>query len=143
MSVIQIAAKDAFALLVSDANSILIDVRTPEETNFVGFADPSEIDDRMSLLPWKLFPDMRINPQFTNTLTEVTKQIFGENAINAKIFFMCRSGARSDQAAYHATTLGFENCYNILSGFEGDLDGNNHRGNVNGWKADNLPWKQS
>ncbi len=143
MSVTQITAKEAFALLTSNSNSMLIDVRTPEETNFVGFVDPSEIDDRVALLPWKLFPDMRLNPQFTSSLTEITKQAFGENALNANIFFMCRSGARSDQAAYHASTLGFKNCYNVLSGFEGDIDNNGHRGNVNGWKAENLPWRQS
>ncbi len=143
MPVIQINAKDAFASLLNDANSILIDVRTLEETNFVGIVDPAEADERVSLLPWKLLPDMRINPNFTISLTEITKQAFGENALNAKIFFMCRSGARSDQAAYHATTLGFENCYNIISGFEGDIDGNGHRGKVNGWKAENLPWRQS
>ncbi len=143
MPVTQISAKDAFSLLLSDSNSMLIDVRTPEETNFVGFADPSELDDRVSLLPWKLFPDMRVNPNFSNSLIEAAKKAFGEKALNAKMFFMCRSGARSDQAAFHATTLGFENCYNIISGFEGDIDDNGHRGNVNGWKAEKLPWRQS
>ena len=143
MPVIQISAKDAFALLVSDANSMLIDVRTPEETNFVGVVDASEVDDRAALLPWKLFPDMRINPNFTSSLTTVTKETLGEGALAAKIFFLCRSGGRSDQAAYHATTLGFENCYNIISGFEGDVDDAGHRGKTNGWKAENLPWRQS
>ena len=143
MPVNEISATDAFSILVNDSNSILIDVRTPEEITFVGFPDKSEIDDRLILLPWKLFPDMRMNPQFTTTLTESLKQEFGDNTLNVKLFFMCRSGARSEQAAYHATTLGFENCYNITSGFEGDIDFNGHRSNVNGWKASNLPWKQS
>lgn len=143
MSVIQISAKDAFAFLAKDADSMLVDVRTPEETNFVGIVDPAELDERMALIPWKLLPDMRLNPNFTSALTAITQENFTEKALDAKIFFMCRSGARSDQAAYHATTLGFKNCYNIIGGFEGDIDSDNHRGNINGWKAENLPWRQS
>lgn len=143
MPVTEISAKDAFAILKNDPKSVLIDVRTNEEINFVGFVDPSEIDDRAILLPWKLFPDMRVNPQFTSSLNDSLKKLLSENILEAKLFFMCRSGARSEQAAYQTSTLGFQNCYNITSGFEGDIDYNGHRGNVNGWKASKLPWKQS
>ena len=31
---------------------------------------------------------------------------------------------------------------NVAGGFEGDIDGEGHRGHVNGWKAANLPWRQ-
>jgi rhodanese-related sulfurtransferase len=143
MSVTQISAQDAFAILETDQNSILIDVRTNEEITFVGQVDSESIEDRLYLLPWKLLPDMRLNANFGNLLKEKIEQTFLDQASNAKIFFLCRSGARSDQAAYHATTLGFKNCYNIISGFEGDIDNKGHRGNINGWKASNLAWRQS
>jgi hypothetical protein len=28
-------------------------------------------------------------------------------------------------------------------GFEGDLDDQYHRGNINGWRFHQLPWRQS
>ena len=34
-------------------------------------------------------------------------------------------------------------CVNVAEGFEGDLDGERHRGNLNGWKARGLSWRQS
>lgn len=144
MSVTQISAKDAFSLLTSEDNVLLIDVRTYEETHFVGFVDPASIDEKLVLLPWKLFPEMKINKQFGTAINEIVPKFFGEDCKeNTKLIFICRSGGRSDQAAFEATTLGYKNCYNVISGFEGDVNANNHRGTVNGWKADNLPWRQS
>ena len=40
------------------------------------------------------------------------------------------------------TQLGYAQAYNIAGGFEGDHDENGHRGFVNGWKAEGLPWRQ-
>lgn len=142
MSVVQITCSDAFELLKNEKNSILIDVRTKEETNFVGIVDSSDFDNRSALIEWKSYPDMKMNKNFAEELDAVLSKNF-ENKDQVKIFFMCRSGARSDQAAYFATTKGYHNCFNILSGFEGDHDAKKHRGNVNGWKANNLPWVQS
>ena len=34
------------------------------------------------------------------------------------------------------------NCFNVKFGFEGDLSKDNRRGNLNGWKFSDLPWKQ-
>jgi hypothetical protein len=45
-------------------------------------------------------------------------------------------------AAVAMTRAGFNKAFNIAGGFEGNLDGNGHRGNVNGWKASGLPWRQ-
>ena len=62
---------------------------------------------------------------------------------DAPVLFLCRSGARSRSAAIALTAAGFSRAYNIVGGFEGDLDGDRHRGQTNGWKAAGLPWKQS
>ena len=34
------------------------------------------------------------------------------------------------------------NCINVKFGFEGDLSEDKRRGNLNGWKFSDLPWKQ-
>jgi hypothetical protein len=37
----------------------------------------------------------------------------------------------------------YSRCYNVAEGFEGDPDGERHRGAHNGWKAAGLPWVQT
>ena len=37
---------------------------------------------------------------------------------------------------------GFRRVYNVLHGFEGDLDESHHRGSRNGWRFEGLPWEQ-
>ena len=56
--------------------------------------------------------------------------------------YLCRSGNRSIGSAQAATAAGIGPSYNVLDGFEGNLDENGHRGGT-GWKAVGLPWKQS
>jgi rhodanese-related sulfurtransferase len=62
---------------------------------------------------------------------------------DAPVLFLCRSGARSRSAAIALTQAGYGRAYNVAGGFEGDLDGDRHRGHKNGWKAAGLPWKQT
>ncbi|MBU6339065.1 MAG: rhodanese-like domain-containing protein [Rickettsiales bacterium] len=143
MSVTQISAKDAFNLLKNDQSSILIDVRTFEEFKFVGITDSAEFSDRMALIPWQLFPEMQVNPEFGEKLEDYLRKLFGNAIEEIKIVFLCRTGGRSNAAANHATNLGYKNCYNLVSGFEGDLNQYSQRGKVNGWKAENLPWRQN
>ncbi len=142
MTVSQISPKEAYQLLTNDKNSVLIDVRTFEEIHFVGFVDPEAFDSRMVLLPWQIFPDMQINPEFAEGLDEGMQNFFSDVAKEVKIIFICRTGGRSNAAANHAINLGYKNCFNLSSGFEGDLNKDSHRGKINGWKADLLPWRQ-
>ena len=58
------------------------------------------------------------------------------------VIFLCRSGNRSIGAAEAATEVGIAPSYNVLDGFEGNLDDQKHRGGT-GWKAIGLPWTQS
>jgi len=135
MSVEQISPQKAFELLKNQKNSVLIDVRTNEELNFVGVVDASSFDNRMILLPWQTLPQMQQNQSFvSDLLAKVNK--------DSEALFLCRTGGRSNQSANLASSLGYSKCYNIINGFEGDLDSKNHRGLVNGWKASNLPWEQ-
>jgi rhodanese-related sulfurtransferase len=85
---------------------------------------------------WQGFPTGARNPGF---VTEAS-QALGDKS--APVLLLCRSGARSRAAAIALTEAGFAQAFNIAGGFEGDPDGEGHRGNRNGWKADNLPWRQ-
>ena len=57
--------------------------------------------------------------------------------------FICRSGARSHEAALAAQSAGYGSVFNVLEGFEGDRDASGHRNTVGGWRAAGLPWTQS
>ncbi len=142
MSVTQISAKDAFELLKKDKFAVLCDVRTVEEFNFVGTVNADSFGGKMTLIPWLLYPTMQENPNFSNLLEEALQKILEKEFKMTKIIFICKTGGRSNQAASHALNLGYKNCYNIINGFEGDLNQNQQRGKVNGWKADDLPWRQ-
>ena len=142
MSVTQITPKEAFELLKEDKNSALVDVRTFEEFTFVGLVDAAAFGNRMVLLPWQIFPEMQENPDFSSSLDDSLNKLFPNQAKEAKLVFICRTGGRSNNAAIYASNLGYKNSYNVTSGFEGDLDSSGKRAKVNGWKFDNLPWRQ-
>jgi len=136
MTVNQINPQNAFDILKNQKNSILIDVRTFEEINFVGAVDAMQFENRMLFLPWQVLPQMQLN---TNFNTELLTQI----DTSQELFFICRTGGRSNQSAELALKIGYKKCHNIINGFEGDLDNQFQRGKINGWKASNLPWRQS
>jgi rhodanese-related sulfurtransferase len=141
-SVVQINPAQAFELLKNDSNSVLVDVRTFEEFKLVGVVNPDEFNNRMILLPWQIMPQMGLNPEFNSDLEKEVKEIFGDKALDAKLIFICRSGARSNQAASEVINLGYSNCYNLSYGFEGEPNQLGERGKLNGWKAESLPWRQ-
>jgi rhodanese-related sulfurtransferase len=144
MSVAHIEAITAFKIIANEPDSMIVDVRTFEEFNFVGFIDLSKVKDgkkKLLMLPWRLYPKMDYNPNFQMILEEFLNNNFAHPK-EVKIIFICRSGSRSNQAAAYFLDLGYKNCYNIIGGFEGELNQENKRGNINGWKASNLDWGQ-
>ncbi len=124
---------EAYERLNANPQAILVDVRTRPEWAFVGV--PAM--ERMATISWQEFPSMQVNEHFVQAVLEtgVPK--------DAEVFLLCRSGGRSAAAASALTQAGFQNCYNISEGFEGDLDQSRHRGVQSGWKARGLPWVQS
>ena len=58
------------------------------------------------------------------------------------VLLLCRSGKRSALAAEALTKVGFESAFNVLEGFEGDLDDQQQRGGLGGWRFHRLPWVQ-
>ncbi|WP_184194458.1 rhodanese-like domain-containing protein [Chitinimonas taiwanensis] len=120
---------EAHALLGSLPNARLIDVRTQAEWQFVG------APEQAIKVEWKSWPGMVPNPHFLEQLKHQTDA-------EQPLFFLCRTGARSHEAAALAAANGYSECYNVLEGFEGDRDAAGHRGQTNGWKGRGLPWSQ-
>lgn len=129
--------------LKSDPDAVLVDVRTVAEWSFVGIPDLSSLQRDPILLEWKQFPTMETNEGFAAKLLEK----LGDQT-PSQIYFLCRSGVRSLAAAdlmidvFAAQSKNVE-CFNIVEGFEGDLDSQGHRGMVNGWKVKGCAWRQS
>jgi rhodanese-related sulfurtransferase len=124
-------------------NSVLVDVRTKAEWSYVGIPDLDELNKELIKVEWLAFPDMSVNPEFTGELFSSFGDRFPE-----KIFFLCRSGVRSHDAAEYVTDvlreIGRETlCVNVAEGFEGDLNDDKHRGLRNGWKNRKLAWRQT
>ena len=131
-----IGAAEAWEMLKSNAKAQLVDVRTVAEWNFVGLPDLSPVGRQVICVEWQGVPTGARNPGF---VVEAS-QVLGDKS--APVLLLCRSGARSRAAAIALTEAGFAQAFNIAGGFEGDADAEGHRGNTNGWKAENLPWRQ-
>ena len=136
-----ISAFEAYSLLEKDETAVLVDVRTKAEWSYVGVPNLSGLGKQTLLIEWQEFPSMAINPNFAATLEATLKE--KGVAPNAPVLFLCRSGARSRAAAIAMTQAGHTRCFNIATGFEGPLDDSRHRGAIDGWKAQGLPWLQS
>ena len=136
-----VTAIEAYELLRSRKDSVLVDVRTQAEWSYVGLPDLSELGREVVQLEWQRYPTMAINENFVSALS-AELQRRGTPA-DAPILFLCRSGARSQAAARIMTEHGFTNCLNVADGFEGPLDAARHRGSRDGWKAQALPWRQT
>ena len=134
---------EAWQILSGDNTAQLIDVRTRAEWGYVGVPDLGEIGQKTAFVEWAAFPDMSVNPRF---VAEVMEAIGDETP--KSFLFLCRSGVRSLRAAYavaeHLAQIGVDaECLNVAEGFEGDLNAQGHRGDINGWKARGLAWRQS
>jgi rhodanese-related sulfurtransferase len=132
-----VAPKTAWKILSEDKRSVLVDVRTRAEWNFVGLPDLAPLAKQPVLLEWQVFPSMQPNPDF---VTAVSGAVADKDA---PVLFLCRSGARSAAAAKALTAAGYRTCLNVADGFEGPLDAHAKRGAAGGWKAAGLPWRQT
>lgn len=128
---------EAYELLKSEPDAVLVDVRTRAEWSYVGTPDLSELGREVVLAEWVTFPDGAPNPRFLDILLAAAPRK------DAPVVFLCRSGVRSVAAAKAATDAGFTEAYNVTEGFEGPSDRSGHRGTAAGWKVRGLPWRQS
>ena len=122
--------------LAADPAARLVDVRTDAEWTYVGLPELSELNKQVLLIAWQGFPSGALNLRFTQQLGAAG--LAGDQAL----YFICRSGARSLAAAEAARSVGYNQVYNVADGFEGPPNAEGHRGDVAGWKASGLPWRQ-
>lgn len=136
-----VEVRDAWQRLGDRPHAVLVDVRSRAEWTFVGVPDLTELGKEPLFIEWQSFPGMERNPGFVDALAEE----LGARGVGQdnELYFLCRSGGRSASAAKAMAAAGFTRSFNVAGGFEGNLDGDRHRGTVDGWKAAGLPWKQS
>ena len=128
--------KMAIERLQNNPQALFVDVRSKAEYKYVGFPENS------ILIPWIDDPDWEPNPEAFSDA--VMQELDGrENLSDTEIILICRSGFRSNEALKCLENKGFTQVSHVASGFEGDLDENDHRGNLNGWRHDGMPWSQS
>ncbi|WP_152046699.1 rhodanese-like domain-containing protein [Aureimonas psammosilenae] len=135
-----VTVTDCWSALSSDPDAFLIDVRTSAEWNFVGVPTTPGDSHPVLLAEWQSYPSMAVDPSFVEDVTQHILRSGGTK--ESRLFFLCRSGARSMASAGALTGAGFLHCFNVLGGFEGPVDPDGHRGTVAGWKAEGLPWSQ-
>lgn len=116
--------------LFSSGLALLVDVRTAEERKFVG-----HVPDSLHVA-WATGTALTRNPRFAR---ELEAKIGGKETV---ALLLCRSGKRSVLAAEAATKAGLTNVFNVLEGFEGEIDADQQRGKADGWRFHGLPWVQ-
>jgi rhodanese-related sulfurtransferase len=124
-----ISPPEAWAL-ASSGQAVLVDVRSNEERVFVGYV-PGTVH-----VPWATGTALTRNPRFAR---ELEAKLGGKDKI---ALLLCRSGKRSALAAEAAAKAGLSLVFNVLEGFEGELDDDHQRGHLDGWRLHGLPWVQ-
>jgi rhodanese-related sulfurtransferase len=131
-----ITPQQAWDLLSENPEAVLVDCRTRAEWQWVGRPDLSGLGRDVVYVEWNT-NEGKHNDGFVDDLKTA-----GLAPGERPVVFLCRSGNRSIGAAEAATAAGIGPSYNILEGFEGNLDEHKHRGS-SGWRAIGLPWVQS
>lgn len=140
-----LTAKEAYDMKKEGGDKVLlIDVRTPEEIQYVGnmgemmdanipyqFNDLSGYDDKKKVYANSL------NSNFTVAVEDLASKKGLDK--DSTIILSCRSGDRSAVSANLLAKAGYTKVYSVIEGFEGDMSKDGRR-SVNGWKNANLPW---
>jgi rhodanese-related sulfurtransferase len=121
---------EAHERLRAEADALLIDCRSEVEFMYVGHPVGAVH------VAWQEAPEWQVNPDFA---AQVLREA---GSASRPILVICRSGNRSVEAAAVLEAAGFSDVSNVLDGFEGPLDENDHRGTRRGWRHDGLPWQQ-
>ena len=133
-----LSAEKAWDLIQKEPKVAFIDVRSDMEFLFIGHPLGSVN------IPWIEEPSWEVNPNFVR---DVRKLVLGgvidsPEHHSVPVLLICRSGNRSDEAGKLLVENGFKRVYNIIQGFEGELDDNHQRSTLGGWRFDHLPWEQ-
>ncbi len=124
--------KAAFEFLRDHPDALFIDCRSEMEYLFVGHPAGA------LHVSWNDGADWEVNPHFVGQV----KRLAGTDHATRPIVLICRSGNRSQEAGEALEKAGFVNVFNVVHGFEGELDDKHHRSTKNGWRKEGLPWEQ-
>ena len=125
----------AHKFLNQNSDALLVDVRCEIEYEYIGHPV-----DAINIV-WKKYPGWEINETFAAEVDlAVSNQ--GQSAKKTPILLICRSGARSRDAAECLYEHHYLEVYNVEEGFEGDKNNEARRSSVNGWRCHGLPWVQ-
>lgn len=116
-------------------NAVLVDVRCEIEYEYIGHPV-----DAINIV-WKKYPGWKINETFAAEVDFVVSNL-RKSAKKTPILLICRSGARSRDAAKCLSENHYEELYNVEEGFEGDKNSEGRRSSSNGWRFHGLPWIQ-
>ena len=111
----------AAEFLAKDPTAIFVDCRSEMEFLFVGHPVGA------MMIPWNDGPEWEINPHFVGQV----KKAVGHST-QRPVVLVCRSGNRSVDAGQALEAAGFSKVFNVLHGFEGELDEHHQRGNISG-----------
>ncbi|KRE62597.1 rhodanese-like domain-containing protein [Nostocoides sp. Soil756] len=130
-----VTPQEAFAAATGPDDALLVDVRTHAEWTYVGVPDLAAAGREVAFVEWSRYPDGALNETFVDEVRAagLTPQ--------RPVYLLCRSGVRSRAAAEALTAAGLGPAYNVVDGFEGPHDPEQHR-SVGGWKNAGLPWRQ-
>ena len=121
MGLIQtITSEDCFKKLNEDQNSYLIDVRSPTEWNIDGIPDEDSFEGILFKLSLRNEEGIE-NPNFIEEFNSL------EIPKDSNIYFICKSGGRSNLAANMDANEGYKSLFNVEDGF------------TLGWKPKGLP----
>ena len=124
--------KETAQFLHDNAKALFIDCRSEMEFLFVGHPAGA------LHVSWNDGPDWDVNPHFCGQV----KRLAGTNHAMRPIVLICRSGNRSQEAGEALERAGFTRVYNIVHGFEGELNDHHRRNSLSGWRFEGLPWEQ-
>jgi rhodanese-related sulfurtransferase len=133
----------AYQLVLKNSKAFIIDVRTRPEYVLLGHPTMAHH------VPLKFWTGKHTSKGYgmkpNQDFSEVLKTRF--NPKTDSLVFMCRSGARSCDAANLAVKAGWptDKVFNMMGGFEGDklsnpLSAYNGKRVMGGWKNEGLPW---
>ncbi|BCN92259.1 hypothetical protein THMIRHAM_00440 [Thiomicrorhabdus immobilis] len=141
-------AKETIEMMKKDPKVILVDVRTPEEWQFVGNTEAAQI-----MIPSVIFkydqmdakkPRYRSinNDKFVSELEDKAAELGADET--STYVLMCRSGSsRAQPAAKMLWQYGYKNVYIMTDGFEGSKTKEGDKKGfrlVNGWKNSGAQW---
>ena len=115
-----ISSKECFKKLNEDQNSYLIDVRSPTEWNVDGIPDEDSFEGILFKLAIR-------NEEGTENLNFIEEFNSLEIPKDSNIYFICKSGGRSNLAANMVANEGYKSLFNVEDGF------------TLGWKSKGLP----